>query len=195
MELAGCAIVSATKALAFDLNWSFEDVDAFLYGLLPRPFAFPASNVSRRSSKTAVEKVKATWVLLNKEQRRLLVVPGLTKPTGKDLEHYKGRDKALLKDSHIYIGKYRYCLTHQAHVDDYRNKALCKPVPDDIYQSWKPDKHDSTSDVDTAEGRGSELGESSASDTSSEMSNRSHGGGTTQSEFMVFLWYFYLNRR
>jgi hypothetical protein len=35
MELAECAIVSATKALAFDLNWSFEDVDAFLYELLP----------------------------------------------------------------------------------------------------------------------------------------------------------------
>jgi hypothetical protein len=105
MELAGCVIVSATKALAFDLNWSFEDVDAFLYELLPRPFAFAASNVSRQSSKTSVEKVKATWVLLNKEQRRLTVVPGLTKPTGKDLERYKGREKAPLKDSHIYVGQ------------------------------------------------------------------------------------------
>ena len=78
---------------------------------------------------------------------------------------------------------------HQAHVDDYHNEALCKSVPDNIYQSWKPDKHDSISDMDTAEGRGSELGESgSASDTSSDMSNRSHGGGIIQIEFMVFLF-------
>jgi hypothetical protein len=41
--------------------------------------------------------------------------------------------------------------------------------------------------MDTAEGGGSELGESdSASDTSSEMSNRSHRGGTTQSELLYF---------
>ena len=105
MELAGCTIVSATKVLAFDLNWSFEDIDAYLYELLPWPFAFAASNVSHRSSETAVEKVKATWVLLNKEQRRLLVVPGLMKPMGKDLERYKGCDKASLKDSHIYVSQ------------------------------------------------------------------------------------------
>jgi hypothetical protein len=105
MEIAGCPIVSATKALAFDLNWSFEDVDSFLRKLLPQPFEFANNNVSHRSSKTAADKVKSTWVLLNKEQRRLSMVPSLTKSTGKDLECYKGRDKAPLKDSHIYVGE------------------------------------------------------------------------------------------
>lgn len=73
-------------------------------------------------------------------------------------------------------------MTHQVHADDYHNEALRKPVPDDIYQSWKPDKHDSTSDMDATEGGGSELGESGSASDTSEMSNMSHRSGTTQSE-------------
>lgn len=105
MELAGCATFSDNKALSFDLDWPFEDVDNFLRNLLPHPFEYADANISRSGSKAPADKAKPVWVLLSKEQRRLAVVPGVMKPTGKDLERFKGRDGASTKDSHIFVGK------------------------------------------------------------------------------------------
>lgn len=95
---------SDKKALVFDVNWQFEAIDDFIRNLLPRPFEYADANVSRSKSKAPADKAKPIWVLLSKERRRLAVVPGVTKPTGKDLERFKGRDKASIKDSHIFIG-------------------------------------------------------------------------------------------
>jgi hypothetical protein len=67
MELAGYAVVSDTKALAFDTDWQHEDVDNYLRELLPLPFGYMDANVSHQASKTSTEKAKLAWVLLNKE--------------------------------------------------------------------------------------------------------------------------------
>jgi hypothetical protein len=105
MELAGCAVIGDKQTLTFDMNWTYEDVDKFLRKLFPLPFAYTDKNVTRRASKVSEGKSKSAWALLSKERRALEVVPGVPKATGKDLDRFKGRDKASVKDSHIFVGE------------------------------------------------------------------------------------------
>lgn len=101
-----CAIIRESPPLTFDSTWSFEKVDEFLKELLPVPFEYADNHVSRSTAKTRSDKAKSVWVPLSKEKGKLKVVTTAAKATGKDLVQFKGRDKAPVKDCHIYVGEF-----------------------------------------------------------------------------------------
>lgn len=109
MEIHGCAIIrgsnqSQQSDLTFDSNWSFDEIDEFLRGVFPHVFTCADSLVQGSAGKVAARKAKPAWVLLSRERGKLLV-PGISHPTGNDLDRFKGRTSAGKTDCHIYIGK------------------------------------------------------------------------------------------
>jgi hypothetical protein len=103
MERRGCAILGKHGVeLEVNQRWTHEEVTEFLEKLLPLPFAYARKNLkhTRRSNRCSVP----LWVLLNKENRGLDIVPN-EQPNGADLYRYKGRGGASAAESHVYIGE------------------------------------------------------------------------------------------
>jgi hypothetical protein len=88
--------------LELNQSWSHEEVTAFLKNLLLLPFEY--AEVNSKTDQRGVHKDGPTWLLVNKQNRRLEVVPN-NKPDGTDLHRYKGQDGSAVSDSHIYIGE------------------------------------------------------------------------------------------
>lgn len=110
METHGCAIIrgsnqSQQSDLTFNLNWSFDEVDEFLRKAFPHVFEYADGLVNGSAGKVAAGKAKPTWVLLSRERAKLYTVPSVPRPTGNDLDRFKGRTAAGKTDCHIYIGK------------------------------------------------------------------------------------------
>jgi hypothetical protein len=93
---AGLAVLSTNdKPLRFGKNWSHEQCDSWLRSLIPQLF----EHVDRNPQKS-----KGRWGLLTKDRNSLSAV-AKKKPTGDDFFAYKGRGKASVNDSYIFIGE------------------------------------------------------------------------------------------
>ncbi|KAG1796537.1 hypothetical protein EV424DRAFT_1594851 [Suillus variegatus] len=104
---------------SFCLDWTFEEVDAYIRRLFPKVFEYLDSvNVGDVKGK-ATDNGASEWVLISKENRRLSVAPEPF-PTGKHLERYKGRSNAPLQQTNIFIG-------------------IRKFIPEHTYACWDPD--------------------------------------------------------
>jgi hypothetical protein len=107
LRRSGCAkIATMDGTLEFDANWTHVQVDAWLQELFPVVFQYVYRDYGED-----LPGDQAPWVLLIKENCQLHVV-GVPKPNGHDLLRYKGRDKAGVSESHIFIGTFYQRETH-----------------------------------------------------------------------------------
>lgn len=95
------------------MNWSFYEINEFLRGVFPYVFTCADGLVQGAAGKVAARRAKPAWVLLSHERGKLHPVPGVSHPTGNDLDRFKGRTSAGKTDCHIYIGKLLRVLIYQ----------------------------------------------------------------------------------
>jgi hypothetical protein len=132
MEQRGCAKIGCSD-LFFNSAWDHKHVEDWLENLFPKLFTFARYLNHAKSHRT---RNMSTWLLLNKEARKLTVVPA-THPTGKDLLRYKGREKCSVAESHIYIGMFHFPISC---IFNYKFLAFRDTIPHDVYESWEPNK-------------------------------------------------------
>jgi hypothetical protein len=86
MEKRGCAVLSSKTgkdaAIEIDQQWSHKEVTEFLETLFPLPFQYAEKTLLKDGHRN--NRHPAVWVLLNKEDRKLDIVPNHT-PSGDDL--------------------------------------------------------------------------------------------------------------
>ncbi|KAG1906383.1 uncharacterized protein F5891DRAFT_975775 [Suillus fuscotomentosus] len=104
---------------SFCLDWTFEEVDAYIRRLFPKVFEYLDSVKVGDVKGKATDNGASEWVLISKENCRLSVAPEPF-PTGKHLEWYKGRSNAPLQQTNIFIG-------------------IRKFIPEHTYARWDPD--------------------------------------------------------
>ncbi|KAG1884500.1 uncharacterized protein F5891DRAFT_1202582 [Suillus fuscotomentosus] len=104
---------------SFCLDWTFEEVDAYIQRLFPKVFEYLDSVKVGDVKGKATDNGASEWVLISKENCRLSVAPEPF-PTGKHLERYKGRSNAPLQQTNIFIG-------------------IRKFIPEHTYARWDPD--------------------------------------------------------
>ncbi|KAG1751073.1 hypothetical protein EDB19DRAFT_1628714, partial [Suillus lakei] len=110
LKRRGCAHFDGDQSedgsvdFSFCLDWTFEEVDAYIRRLFPKVFEYLDSVKVGDVKGKATDNGASEWVLISKENRRLSVAPEPF-PTGKHLERYKGRSNAPLQQTNIFIGE------------------------------------------------------------------------------------------
>jgi hypothetical protein len=137
-------------------RWTHEEVTKFLEHLLPLPFAYARKNLKhvRRSNRDSVP----LWVLLNKENRGLDVVPD-EQPNGADVYRYKGRGGASAAESHVYVGESSAAMSGKTYIQCPPQTALRDTIPDAVCATWDPKhrpKDESEREDDDAASEGNE---------------------------------------
>jgi len=104
MEAEGCAKIRGRSEieLKMDQRWTHDEATEFFKKLFPRAFKHAERNLKhvRRTNRYSVP----LWVLVNKEKGYFEIVPK-EQPDGDDLCLYRGRPRASVVESQIYLGQ------------------------------------------------------------------------------------------
>ncbi|EGO20245.1 hypothetical protein SERLADRAFT_373663 [Serpula lacrymans var. lacrymans S7.9] len=94
-----CSHIEAEAArLSFSREWGHEEVDTYLRAIFPTPFGYIDNHTKGKS-------INAAWVLIEKENRRIAIVPK-DRPSGQDLYRYRGPEKCSVANARIMIGMF-----------------------------------------------------------------------------------------
>jgi len=124
------AIIDPTSGIEFNVESSFDELDGQLRSLFPDAFAtidtFPDERNHDQNYPSRV--LKAQWMLVTRDRRRMVVVSDLPFPTGHDLQRFCGGSQRIGFQYRTLIFTTRHSIASDPLADEDSDSASIEDV-------------------------------------------------------------------